>query len=33
MERNCAASGQGVILQLDPAEVLALHSFLALGVT
>src|SRR3984893_5072257 len=31
MERNCAASGQVIILQLDPAEVLALHSFLALG--
>ncbi len=24
-------SGEAVILQLDPAEVLALHSFLALG--
>jgi hypothetical protein len=31
MERNCAASGQVVILQLDPAEILTLHSFLALG--
>ena len=31
MERNCSASGEVVILQLDPAEVLALHSFLALG--
>jgi hypothetical protein len=31
MERNCAASRQVVILQLDPAEILALHSFLALG--
>jgi hypothetical protein len=31
MERNCAASGEVVILQLDTAEVLALHSFLALG--
>jgi hypothetical protein len=31
MERNCAAGGQVVILQFDPAEILALHSFLALG--
>ena len=31
MERNCAASGQVVILQFDPAEILALYSFLALG--
>ena len=31
MERNCATSGEVVILKLDPAEVLALHSFLALG--
>jgi hypothetical protein len=31
MKRNCAASGEVAILQLDPAEVLALHSFLALG--
>jgi hypothetical protein len=31
MERNCAASGQVVILQLDSAEILAFHSFLALG--
>ena len=31
MERNCAANGEVVILELDPAEVLALHSFLALG--
>jgi uncharacterized protein YneF (UPF0154 family) len=30
MEQDCA-SGQVVILQLDPAEILALHSFLALG--
>jgi hypothetical protein len=31
MERNCATSGEVVILKLDPAEVLALYSFLALG--
>src|SRR6266478_5755804 len=31
MERNYAANGEVVILQLDPAEVLSLHSCLALG--
>ena len=31
MERNCAASGQVAILQLDLAEIRGLHSFLALG--
>jgi len=31
MERNCAASGQVAILQLDLAEIQGLHSFLALG--
>jgi hypothetical protein len=31
MERNCAASGQVAIPQLDLAEIQGLHSFLALG--